>query len=55
MVTGTVNYGYDSDLRVSRLSYAGMTLTVSYDADSLLTGVGSWAVHAAVMAHREGV
>jgi len=41
LVTDTVSYAYDDDLRVSQMDYAGTRLPMSYDGDGLLIGVGS--------------
>lgn len=41
VVTGNVRYVFDNDLRVARMSYAGLTLTNGFDGDGLLTNVGT--------------
>ncbi|MBN1872891.1 MAG: RHS repeat protein, partial [Anaerolineae bacterium] len=41
LVTDTVGYVYNDDLRVSQMDYAGTRLPMSYDGDGFLTGVGS--------------
>ncbi len=41
VVTGTVHYAYNNDLRVAQMSYAGLTLTNAYDKDGLLTQSGT--------------
>ena len=46
--TGLINqrvaYGYNDDFRISRVSYAGLSPDLTYDADGLLTGAGTFAV-----------
>ncbi len=44
LVTDTVRYAYDDDLRTSQIDYAGTSLPISYDDDGLLTGVGAIAL-----------
>jgi RHS repeat-associated protein len=41
VVDGSLGYIYDNDFRVTQWSYGGTDLALSYDDDSLLTGVGS--------------
>jgi RHS repeat-associated protein len=42
IVTGAVSYVLDNDFRVQEIRYAGLTLSNTFDADGLLTGVGSF-------------
>lgn len=46
--TGTVNqaisYTYNNDLRVSSISYGGVTQSFTYDNDGLLTGVSPYTI-----------
>lgn len=58
-VTGTVDYAYDNDLRLARVSYAGLILTNVYDRDNGLTQIGTLEVdrdprHGLVTALRDG-
>ena len=41
VVSDTVSYTYNNDLRVSQLSYGSAILPLAYDNDGLLTGVGT--------------
>lgn len=41
IVTGDIAYTYDNDFRVSRFTYGGTSVDLTYDDDGLLTGVGS--------------
>jgi RHS repeat-associated protein len=41
VVTGSIAYRYNTDFRTIRMDYAGTSVSLSYDNDGLLTGVGS--------------
>ena len=44
VVTGAVTWEYDNFFRTSRMTYPGADISLTYDEDSLLTGVGSVAL-----------
>ncbi len=47
-LSGTLNdglsYGYDDDFNLTSFTYAGATISYSYDNDGLLTGAGSFTI-----------
>ncbi|TAN43224.1 MAG: hypothetical protein EPN22_10370 [Nitrospirae bacterium] len=47
--TGTINqtisYAYNNDFRLTTMSYAGITQTLSYDNDGLLTTAGTFTIN----------
>lgn len=44
LLNQTISYAYNNDFRLSSLTYAGATYSLSYDNDNLLTNAGSYTV-----------
>jgi RHS repeat-associated protein len=43
-LTDAITYSYDDDFNLANFTYAGSTISYSYDNDGLLTGAGSFAI-----------
>ncbi|GJQ59641.1 MAG: hypothetical protein SCALA701_24420 [Candidatus Scalindua sp.] len=44
ILTKTISYTYDNDLRLSSITYAGLTDILGYDDDGLLTSAGNYTI-----------